>query len=81
MASIFLILNEAYPKGVSMPVTEVVNPARWTYQDALDDLSDIASDAGVVIDGDESSVFLPTKGTHLESDEYYIIELEVSDRG
>lgn len=82
MATTYVILNESvshYAGG--MPITEVVQPARWEYQDALDDLADLAKDNGVELEEGSSSVFLPVQGTHLESDEYYIISLEVEDRG
>lgn len=80
MATVYVIMNESFPKGADFPLTEVVSPARWTYDDAVDDLADIARDAGVELD-DESSVYVPPKGSHLETDEYYIIPLEVEYRG
>ncbi len=80
MATIYVIMNESFPKGADFPLTEVISPGRWTYNDAVDDLADIARDAGVELD-DESSVYVPPKGEHLETDEYYIIPLEVEDRG
>jgi hypothetical protein len=80
MATVYLIMNESFPKGANFPLSEIVSPARWSYQDAVDDLADIAREAGVELD-DESSVYLPPKGDHLETDEYYIIPLEVEDRG
>lgn len=81
MTSVFVIINESLPKGSNIVLTEIVQPARWTYQEALDDLADIAYDAGVKVDEDATSVYVPTKGTYLDADEYYITELEVSDRG
>lgn len=82
MTNIFVILNESISKyAPGMPVTEIVQPARWQYQDAMDDLTDLAKDNGVEIDHESTSVFLPVENSHLESDEYYIIELEVTDRG
>ena len=81
MSNIYVIINESLPKGSNLVLTEIVPPARWTYQEALDDLADIAYDNGVEVDAEDSSVYVPVKGTHLETDEYYIIELEVTDRG
>lgn len=78
---IFVIVNESNPTGTNLVLTEVIQPARYSYQEALDDLADIARDAGVQLDGDESSVFVPVKGTHLATDEYYVMALEVQDRG
>ena len=81
MDSVFVVINESQPKGAPMVLTEIVHPARWSYQEALDDLRDIAEEAGVYLDEDASTVYVPIQNTHLESDEYYIIELEVKSRG
>lgn len=79
MATIYVIINEFFPEGAIVPASEVISPARWKYEDALEDLADIARAAGVEVDAD-SSISLPAPD-HLESDEYYIIPLEVEDRG
>lgn len=81
MSSVYVIINESLPVGGNFVLTEIVTPARWTYQEALDDLYDIAEDAGVKLDDDSSSVYVPVAGSHLESDEYYITELVVENRG
>jgi hypothetical protein len=74
----YAILNEATPIGAAFPITEILQPVYTNYQAALDGLADIADDAGVGLE-DEASVSLPVKGTHLETDEYYIVELELSN--
>lgn len=79
MDRVFLIMNESFPTSGDIPITEIVPPAWLDYQSALGALSDIAADSGLSLQDGESSVYLPVKGTHLDSDEYYIIELEVSD--
>lgn len=81
MPSVFVIINESKPVGSDIVLTEVVPPARSSASDIMDDLRDIAHDSGVDIGPDDTSVYVPVKGTHLETDEYYIIELEVEDRG
>lgn len=81
MDTIYLIINESFPVGMTTPMTEVVQPAWRTLQDALQGLNDIASEYGLTLEDEETSVFLPVEGTHLESDEYYIIEMEVLDHG
>lgn len=73
----YVILNEATPIGATFPITEILQPGYTNYQAALDGLADIADSAGVDLE-DEASVSLPVKGTHLETDEYYIVELELS---
>lgn len=79
MSVVYIIMNESLPIGSAFPITDVVHPGRWTRQAALDDLSSIADQFGMEFDASASNIFVPTEGTHLESDEYYILELEVSD--
>ena len=81
MSNVYAILNESAPVGVDLVITEIVQPLRWTYEEALADLQQIAEENGVYLEDDASSVYVPVGGTHLESDEYYIVELEVSNRG
>lgn len=81
MSNVYAILNESAPMGTDLVITEIVHPLRWTYEDALADLQQIAEDNGVFLEDDASSVYVPVGGTHLESDEYYIVELGVENRG
>ena len=82
MSSVFAIFNESAPKGTDLVITEVVQPLRWTYEDALADLHQIAEDNNVYVDDEATSVYVPLGDNHhLESDEYYIMELEVGNRG
>jgi hypothetical protein len=77
VTSVYAIFNESAPTGTDLVLTEVVQPLRWSYDDALQDLRDIAAEAGVTLDSESTSVYVPVKGTHLETDEYYIVELVV----
>ena len=81
MATVYAVINESLTVGATVALTEVVQPLRYRYQDALDDLAAIAEENGVYLDDDSTSVYLPVKGTHLESEEYYIDTFEVMDRG
>jgi len=76
MSEVFIILNESTPIGVDAPVTEVQPKYYTSLQAAMDALADIAEDYGIYIEDDANSVYVPVEGTHLESDEYYIVELE-----
>lgn len=79
MSSVFVIVNESTIRGVDYPTVEYVQPLHFTMAGALQALAEIAEDAGVILEGDENSVYLPTQGTPFESDEYYIEEVEVID--
>jgi hypothetical protein len=79
--NVYAIFNESSPIGSDLVITEVVQPLRFTYEEALADLQQIAEDNDVYVEDDASSVYVPVMGTHLESDEYYIVEMEVSNRG
>ena len=81
MSYVYVILNESTPLGVDLVVTEIVPPAYWTYEKALDALATIAEDNGVFLEDDATSVYVPVGGTHLESDEYYVVELEMDGNG
>ncbi len=76
MSEIYVILNESFPVGADLPITEIVS---GYYYERLDDASEaiaeIARSAGIETEGGASSVYLPVAGTHLKSDEYYIVEL------
>ncbi len=78
MSSAFVILNESFPINVDIPTTEIVeNKCYPTLQAAMSALADIAEEFDVYVEDDANSVYVPTEGTHLESDEYYIVELEM----
>jgi hypothetical protein len=79
--NIYLIMNEAtvsenYHGGI---VVEVVS-AWGSEQSALEGLHLIALESGIELDPGEDSVYLPvTPTSHLESDEYYIVEMELNN--
>jgi len=75
---VYLILNEAVVAADdSCVVTEVVHPAWSTRQLALDALAEIAADAGVTLEDDCDSLYLPLKSSYFSSDEYYVMETEI----
>lgn len=67
-------MNDEEVIGVGVETSPV---SLWTnHQAALDELHAIATESGVEYDW-SGSVALPTGGTHLDSDEYYIVEMEL----
>jgi len=81
MTAIFVIINESLPEDSEYELTDVIPVARWSYQDALDDLAEIADESGIEVGDDDTVISLPVKGTGLKYDNYYVIALEVLDRG
>lgn len=75
---IHLILNETTFRGTDNVSTEVV-AAFYTLQSAMDWIQDLAEEHGVYVEDDANSVYLRPEFDHVESDEYYIVEMEVSE--
>jgi hypothetical protein len=80
MAIAYVIVNEFTSKMTDSEYTEIIQPARWTQDDAMQDLNDIAIDNGTELDWESTELELPP-ADHLLSDVYYIMELEITDRG
>lgn len=81
MSEVFLILNETTFHGTDQVTTEVVS-AHDSLQGALDEIQDIADELGVEVEDDANSVVVDgVYGTGIETDEYYIIEMEMKHRG
>jgi len=82
MSKVYIILNEMIYRGKNgTPITEIVQPIHRTLEGAITALVEIAEDAGVdmTTGEDEHSVYLPTRNTPYESDEYYIEGIEIVD--
>lgn len=79
MTTKYLILNETTFHGVDQVTTEVTS-LHATLQGALDAVHDIAEDLGVEVEEDANSVVaLGEYGTGIQTDEYYIVEIEEKD--
>lgn len=79
VSNVYLILNETTFKGTEQITTEVTE-VYDNLQGAMDYIADLAEDNDVVIEEDADSVYLPPSG-HIESDEYYIVEMELRSNG
>lgn len=78
--SIFVIVNEYEPKGGN-PSTEITGggtPQYYSTENAVwEALREMATEAGVNVGPDDTDFSMPLgDDSHLEYDEYYIIELE-----
>lgn len=72
----YLILNETTFHGTEQVTTEVTS-LHATLQGAMDEISNIAKDLDVYVEDDANSVVVEGEyGTGIETDEYYIIEME-----
>jgi hypothetical protein len=77
MSSVYLILNETTFHGTDQITTEVVE-ATMELQVALDWLADLAEEHDIYVEDDANSVVLTGEyGTGIETDEYYIVEMEL----
>lgn len=77
MSTKYLILNETTFIGTDQISTEPVS-LHATLQGAMDWLHDLAVDNDVFIEEDANSVYIPP-AEGIETDEYYIIEMEEKD--
>lgn len=76
MTTKYLILNETTFHGVDQVTTEVTS-LHATLQGALDEIHEIAEDLEVEVEDDANSVVaLGEYGTGIQTDEYYIVEIE-----
>ena len=79
MSAMYLILNETTFIGTDQVTTDPVE----LYDDlqaAMDWIHDLAEDHGVQVEDDANSVYIPAS-EGIETDEYYIIEMELKSRG
>lgn len=79
MSTVYLILNETTFIGTDQVTTEPVE----VYDDlqaAMDWIHELAEDNGVQVEDDANSVYIPPS-EGIETDEYYIIEMELKSRG
>ena len=75
--SIFVIVNEFEPKGGNPSVEIVENKYYSTETQAWEALRDMAAEFGAYLGPDDSDFSVDLRDdSHLEYDEYYIIELE-----
>lgn len=74
----YLILNEVTFRGTDQIATEPVS-LHATLQGAMDWLHDLADDNGLIVEPDADSIYVPPLSDHIQSDEYYIIEMELND--
>ncbi len=75
MTTKYLVINEATLRGTDTVVTEFVR-LHATLQGALDYIHELAAEHDVFVEDDADSVYLPSDYGHIESDEYYIAEIE-----
>lgn len=76
MSTKYLILNETTFHGTDQVTTEVTS-LHGTLQGAMDAIHDIAEELDVEVEDDANSVVVDgVSGTGIETDEYYIIEIE-----
>lgn len=76
MSTKYLILNETTFHGTDQVTTEVTS-LHATLQGAMDGIADIAGELEVEVEDDANSVVVDGEyGTGIETDEYYIIEIE-----
>lgn len=79
MSTKYLILNETTFHGTEQVTTEVTS-LHASLQGAMDEIHDIAEDLEVEVEDDANSVVVEgAYGTGIETDEYYIIEIEEKD--
>ncbi len=79
--TVYLILNETTFHGTDQVTTEVVE-ASLDLQVVLDSIQDIANDNEVYVEDDANSVVLKGEyGTGVDTDEYYIVEMELKTNG
>jgi len=72
----YLILNETTFHGTDQVTTEVTS-LHASLQGALDAIHDIAKELDVEVEDDADSVVVDgVYGTGIETDEYYMIEIE-----
>lgn len=76
MSTKYLILNETTFHGTDQVTTEVTS-LHASLQGALDAIHDIAKELDVEVEDDADSVVVDgVYGTGIETDEYYMIEIE-----
>ena len=77
MSTVYLILNETTFHGTNQVTTEVVE-ASLDLQVVMNWIADLAEENGIYVEDDANSVILPGfGGTGIETDEYYIVEMEL----
>lgn len=76
MSTKYLILNETTFHGTDQVTTEVTS-LHASLQGAMDAIHDLAEELEVEVEDDANSVVVDgVSGTGIETDEYYIIEIE-----
>ena len=76
MSTKYLILNETTFHGTDQVTTEVTS-LHASLQGALDAIHELAEELEVEVEDDANSVVVDgVYGTGIETDEYYIIEIE-----
>lgn len=79
MTEAYLVLNETTFYGTNQVSTEA-SSLHATLAGAVDWLATLAEQHGVDIEDDANSVYIPApSGSGIETDEYYIIEMELKD--
>jgi hypothetical protein len=79
MTEAYLILNETTFVSTDQVTTEAAS-LHETLAGATNWLAEKAERHGVDIEDDASSVYIPAPpGTGIETDEYYIVEMEMKD--
>lgn len=79
MTEAYLVLNETTFLGTDQVSTEPVS-LHGTLAGAVDWLATKAEDNGVDIEDDANSVYIPAPpGSGIDTDEYYIVEMEMKD--
>lgn len=77
--TVYLILNETTFFGTDQVTTEPIE-VYDNLQGAMDWIHDLAKDNDVEIEDDANSVYVPVRDG-IETDEYYIIEMELKSNG
>lgn len=75
MSTVYLILNETTFIGTDQVTTEPVE-VYDNLQGAMDWIHELAQDHDVLVEDDANSVYIPP-AEGIETDEYYIIEMEL----
>lgn len=75
MSTVYLILNETAFIGYDQVTTEPVG-VYDNLQGAMDWIHDLAQEHSVHVEDDDNSVYIPP-AEGIETDEYYIIEMEM----
>lgn len=75
MSTVYLILNETTFLGTDQVTTEPVE-VYDNLQGAMDWIHELAQDHDVHVEDDANSVYIPP-AEGIETDEYYIIEMEL----